>query len=64
MGGIGNYGGATGSQSYDAGITGFGGSGAYQAPSYSGGTVDAVFNAADTNHDGVLSRNEFKTAGF
>jgi hypothetical protein len=48
---------------------GLGGASSYESSSYStsgavGGGADALFNAADANQDGVLSRAEFQSAGF
>jgi len=49
---------------------GLGGASSYESSSYStsgavgGGAADALFNAADANQDGVLSRAEFQSAGF
>merc|ERR1712227_130257 len=51
--------------------TGFGGplpTGAVQSPAYRGGILkagsitDDVFNMVDSNHDGVISRSEFRGA--
>jgi len=46
---------------------GLGGASSYESYSTSGavgGAADALFNAADANQDGVLSRAEFQSAGF
>ncbi len=62
---------STGGDVYGLGAgLGRNGSPSYESSSYSSvaggltGGVDALFAAADTNNDGVLSRAEFQNAGF